>query len=643
MRKNVPFLGHVISKDGVSTNPEKVKAVSKWPVPVIKSELRSFLGLASYYRRFIQNFASIAAPLHQLLTAGNEKHFVWTEACDRAFLELKQRLVKAPVLSYPTFNMEYILDIDASDTGIGAVLSQVHDGQEKVIAYASRTLSKSERNYSTTKREILALVYYSQHLRHYLYGQKFVARTDHAALRWLTNFKEPTGQVARWLEKLAEFDFKVQARPGKRHGNADGLSRRPPEPDSELPVVSTVTNDDSFSWCSMRTTAELRSEQVADPTVDRVLVWRERRTEPPLQIELQGTGPAVRKLCSHWDALEVRDGVLYRRWEDEKGAVTRFLLVVAKSLVPEVLSALHYGPSAGHLGVTKTLGKVRERFYWLGQREDVEDWLQHCVKCSTSKAAKAGPRAPLVSCVPGYPLERVAIDILGPLPETENHNKYIMVVADYFTKWTESYTLPNQEARTVAQKLVDEFICRFGAPERIHTDQGRNFESALFKEMCALLGVEKTRTTPYHPIGDGMLERFNRSLAAMLSKYVNENHRTWDIHLPKVMMAYRSSAHESTKFPPFRLMFGRDVRLPADLMFGRTPNYADGYPEYVRELRERLEKAHELARAHIGAAQYRQKEYYDRRAGGEPYAVGDRVWLYTPVIKKGQTAKLHSP
>ena len=157
LHENVPFLGHVISKEGVSTDPA---AVSKWPVPITKSELRSFLGLASCYQRFIQIFASVAAPLHQLLTVGNKKHFVWTEACGRAFLELKQRLVRAPVLSYPRFNVEYIRDTDASDTGIGAVLSQVHDGQEKVIAYARQTLSKSERNYSTTKREMLALVYY---------------------------------------------------------------------------------------------------------------------------------------------------------------------------------------------------------------------------------------------------------------------------------------------------------------------------------------------------------------------------------------------------------------------------------------------------------------------------------------------------
>ena len=205
----------------------------------------------------------------------------------------------------------------------------------------------------------MALVNYSWHFRHYLYGRKFIARTDHDALRWLTNFKEPSGQIARWLERLAEFDLKVHARPGKRHGNADGLSRRPPDVDgvrSELPAVGTITKGDSSNWCRKWSPTELRHVQMKDPTVGPVLVWREQKSEPPTQNDLQA-GPSVRKLCSHWDSLKVQDGVLYRRWEDDNGASTRLLLVVPRALVPEVLSACHNSPTAGHLGVTKTVGK----------------------------------------------------------------------------------------------------------------------------------------------------------------------------------------------------------------------------------------------------------------------------------------------
>ena len=644
-RKVVPFLGHVISKEGVATDPSKVDAVAKWPVPLTKTELRSFLGLASYYRRFIKNFAAVASPLHHALTVGNEKTFVWTTACDRAFSELKKCLVDAPVLSYPRSDEEFILDTDASDFGIGAVLSQIQDGEEKVIAYASRTLSKSERNYSVTKREMLALVFYSQHFRHYLYGRRFIARTDHDALRWLTNFKEPSGQVARWLEKLAEFDFKVQSRPGKRHGNADGLSRRPGQA-AGVPEVSAVeiadTNSDG-AWCPTWTAVELRSLQLADPAIRHVLSWRESRSDPPPKEELQGLSRTVHNLCSHWEVLEIRNGVLYRRYENEDGTTSEPLLVVPRCLVNDVLTSLHDSPTSGHLGITKTLAKVRERFYWPGQRQDVEEWLMKCEKCATGKGAKKGNRAPLVSCPPGYPMERIAIDILGPLPESSKGNKYIMVVGDYLSKWTESYAIPNQEARTVAQKLVDEFICRFGTPETIHTDQGRNFESSLFQEVCNLLGIKKTRTSAYHPEGDGMVERFNRTLEAMLSKYVTKHQRDWDVHLPRVMMAYRSSVQESTGFTPYHLMFGREIRLPADVMFGSTPDQPKDTHEYVKELRKNLEEAHELAREHLKTAQKRQKRYHDARGTGNGFGIGDRVWLFNSATKKGESRKLQSP
>ena len=264
--------------------------------------------------------------------------------------------------------------------------------------------------------------------------------------------------------------------------------------------------------------------------------------------------------------------MLYRRWENESGKVSKPLLVVPRSLVNDVLTSLHDGPTAGHLGITKTLQKVRERFYWPGQRQDVEDWLRKCEKCATGKGATKGTRAPLVSCPPSYPMERVAIDILGALSESANHNKFIMVVGDYLSKWTESYAIPNQEAHTVSQKLVDEFICRYGVPKSIHADQGRNFESSLFHEVCRILRIQKTRTSAYHAEGDGMIEPFNRTLEAMLSKYVEKHQRDWDVHLPKVMIAYRSCVEESTGFTPCHLMFGREIRLPVDIMFGSPPD-----------------------------------------------------------------------
>ncbi|XP_046846581.1 uncharacterized protein LOC124440270 [Xenia sp. Carnegie-2017] len=341
---------------------------------------------------------------------------------------------------------------------------------------------------------MLALVFYTQQFRHYLYGLRFIARTDHDALRWLTNFKEPNGQVARWLEKLAEFDFKVQSRPGKRHGNADSLSRRP-NPSIEVHNVGNMeleirTNSEK-AWCPTWTSAELRSLQLAEPTICYVLSKKEIHVDPLRKEELKGLSRAVHNLCSHWDVLEIRDGVLYRHYENDDGTTTEPLLVVPRCLVNDVLRSLHDSPTSGHLGITKTLSKVRQRFYWPGQRQDVEEGLMKCKKCAVGKGATKENRAPLVICPPGYPLERIAIDILGPLPVSTNGNKYIMVVGDYLSKWTESYAIPNQEAYTVAEKLVNEFICRFGAPDTIHTDQGWDDESRHEMKMVPLVFKSK--------------------------------------------------------------------------------------------------------------------------------------------------------
>ncbi|GBN45947.1 Retrovirus-related Pol polyprotein from transposon 297 [Araneus ventricosus] len=224
-RKEVSYLGHIISADGVKTDPEKTKAVVDWPRPETVHDLRSFLGLCTYYRRFVRNFSAIARPLHKLTEA--RSNFNWTEECEKSFNNLKQALITSPVLTYPRTDKEFILDTDASNEGIGAVLSQKIGNEECVIAYFSKSLGKPERNYCVTRKELLAIVKSIEHFHHYLYGRKFLLRTDHASLRCLLNFREPEGQIARWIQRLQEYDFEIQHRKGTSHGNADALSRRP--------------------------------------------------------------------------------------------------------------------------------------------------------------------------------------------------------------------------------------------------------------------------------------------------------------------------------------------------------------------------------------------------------------------------------
>jgi RNase H-like domain found in reverse transcriptase/Reverse transcriptase (RNA-dependent DNA polymerase)/Zinc knuckle len=240
-QKSVSFLGHTISEFGIGTDSKKTKAVSEWPVPTCLRGVRSFVGLASYYRRFIKDFAKVAAPLNEI--ARKNARFLWTVEAQNSFDCLKSAMTSTPILAMPTDHDDFILDTDASDFAIGAVLSQKQNGEERVIAYASRSLDKREKNYCVTRRELLAVVYFLKYFKQYLLGRDFKIRTDHAALTWLKRTPDPIGQQARWLEQMEEFDFVIEHRPGVRHGNADGLSRRPcPKEECACNVETRIEN-----------------------------------------------------------------------------------------------------------------------------------------------------------------------------------------------------------------------------------------------------------------------------------------------------------------------------------------------------------------------------------------------------------------
>ena len=371
--------------------------------------------------------------------------------------------------------------------------------------------------------------------------------------------------------------------------------------------------------------------------------WKEKSADRPPEAVVAGQGKTVRSLWAQWDRVELVDGLLYRRWEEESAACPiRKQLILPQSFVPEVLRTLHSGVGGSHLGIRKTVQKIRQRFYWPQLRRDVEDWCHRCEVCARSKMPNRTVRGPLSPSQVGFPMERVALDIFGPLPQSRSGNKYVLIITDYFTRWVEALPLPNQEALTIAKALVDNWVCRFGAPISIHSDQGRNFESSIFTELCHLLGIHKTRTTPYHPQSDGLVERFNRTLRMLLTAQMAQvPEDTWDDHIPLLMLAYRSSVQESTQFTPAQLMFGREVQLPVDLVFGGGPAPGVSHSEYIGQLHSRLDEAYDIVRRNMQSVQKHEKQLYDRKVTGGRYSVGDQVWLYTPAIPRGRSAKFH--
>ena len=659
-RREVKYLGHMVSEQGISPDPGKVEAVKSWPRPTTPTEVKSFVGLCSYYRQFVPSFADVAQPLYQCAITP----FQWTPEAEDAFQKLKVAMTEPPVLVYPEPHGLFILDADASNTGVGAVLSQqLPDNQEKVVAYYSRVLSASERRYCVTRRELLAVVKAVKHFHVYLYGRNFLLRTDHAALRWLLNFRQPEGQVARWIERLQQYDFTVEHRPGAKHQNADALSRRPCLQDAcrhcdrleslEQSSSSTdvlVANAPQVAAISLghesRSPEDIRAEQLQDEDIQPVIKWMEENCEKPTWEVIAPHSQTTKVYCAQWQSLKLSNGVLYRMWETPSGDATILQLVLPKSLRHKVLQQLHNTKTSGHLGVAKTLGRIRERFYWVKCRQDEQDWCRTCDVCAQKRGPQKKIIAPLKTINVGSPMERIAIDVLGPLPTTEASNKYILIVADYFTKWVEAFPLPNQEAKTVADKLVNEVICRFGIPLIIHSDQGRNFESALFAELCLLLDIQKTRTTPYHPQSDGMVERFNRTLEMQLSKFADYNQKDWDVHIPMLLMAYRSAVHDTSGCTPAKLMLGRDLRLPIDLIYGRPEEEpAQTVTDYAISMQEKVEHVHNFAREHIRMMSDKMKQRHDLNVANEGHHLqqGDAVWFHNPQRKKGLTPKLQRP
>ena len=737
------FLGHTVSADGTTCEKGKVEAVQSWPEPNSVKEVRSFLGTCSYYRKYIPQFADIAAPLTNL-TRKSAK-FVWTLACQEAFDKLKETLTSAPILSYPAKEGLFILDTDASNTAIGAVLSQMQEGEERVLSYASAILPKARQNYCTTYRELYAVVKFVKYFSHYLWGRHFLVRTDHGSLRWLQNFKNPEGIVARWLATLGTYDFDIEHRRGTLHGNADGLSRIPrrrcmreeceecipilrvcsvckakeeavttpdsrdrPEPEqgdreatktplrapdastdqgpteSEGPgpsqecLVAALTpgsptkekvqeevgikpnkgrteldgvgedwdsgepiegdRDDEVElklftpgWLDNWTNSDLVQAQQQDPLTEQVIAKLKEGVKPTSE-ETALYSSSIRTLFRRWDDLELREELLYLKVLDPVTNTNSPRLVAPQGVRERILRMLHDERPAGHLGREKTLARIKQHVYWPGMAEDVATWVRRCDLCARRKPGPGRGKCPMGHKNVGRPFERIAIDIMGPLTQSHDGHLYIMVAECYFSKWAEAYALVNHTAQSVGDKLLENWICRLGVPATIHTDQGKEFESHLFQHLSQELGSLKTRTLPYHPQGDGMVERQNRTIQAMLSCYVNDCHDDWSDHLPFVMMAYRSSPHESTGCSPNRVVFGREVNLPLTVQLGEQ-HYCSGAScpiEYVSWVQKTLEKVFAFVRTKSKASTAKQKANHDKKCKIREYQPGMLVWRWYP-------------
>ena len=675
-QNSVKFLGHEVSQNGIHTDKDKIKDVLDWPVPRTVKQVRSFVGLAAYYKRFIASFGEICKPLYQLCE--KNRKFVWTDECQKAFDTLKEKLTTAPILSYPLEGYEFVLDTDASQFTVGAILSQEQNGEERVIAYMSKTMNKHELQYCTTRKELLAVVTALKHFHHYLLGQKVKLRTDNAAVSWMRNLKNPSGQVARWLQHIETYDITVSHRPGRCHGNSDALSRIPckvclrqeknenkdsnghnPEwhnenENSEMHDLTNLSRAVTRGQQKNEATAQLkhsqfllegwepstiRQHQLSDPVISHIIVGVESQARPEWS-GISETSSFTKTLWRQWDRLSIIGGMLYRKWVSDELQETKFQLIVPEILQVDILKNYHDIPSAGHLGSEKMLSRIQEHFYWPAMKDRIESYCNQCDVCQSRKSSRL-TRAPLGQDPVSEPMEKVSIDVLGPLPLSHRSNRFILVISDCFTKWTEAVALPDQEASTVAAAFVNTFVSRFGAPLLLLSDGGSNFESKLFKEMCSILQIEKVKTSVMRPQANGVTERFNRTLATMLTMNCIKDQKDWDLYLPQVMMAYRASVHASTGLTPNKMVLGREILLPMAAIVGQPMVEKDKtVDEYLQNLKDKLQQVHELARKNLKKNATYSKKHYDLKSAKRVLQPGQAVWLYEPSKKPGICAKL---
>lgn len=634
--KSIKVLGHVVSKDGIQPDPEKIAAVLQFPRPSNQKTLRSFLGLASYFRRFIRNFATLAAPLNKLLATGAP--FSWSNDCESAFEILKERLTSGPVLRHFDERAPTILHTDASAQGIGAVLLQRDStSKEQVVAYASRTLSTAERNYTITEQECLAIVWSIQKFRPYLYGRHFTIITDHHALCWLSSMKNMSGRLARWILRLQEYDFTVTYKSGKCHHDADALSRCPLSLSRDNTSTASRSNDSDTQLASqhvslasldpmqLSSNSDLRSLQLADSYCRSFIDRLRGVTKPPNS-----------RLRRQLRQFRLQDGVLKRYIYHPTG--NKWVPVLPRCLRLRVLEAFHDDIAAGHLGFHKTYDRIKTRCFWPGLSTTVAKYVGSCALCQHRKRSTSPPAGFLqpLPC-PTTPFEFVGIDLYGPLPLTPSGHRWIVTAVDHQTRYAETSPLHSATATEIANFFLNSIVLRHGAPRVLLSDRGKAFLSKVLDEVLQACNTVHKTTSTYHPQTNGLTERFHRTLSDMISMYLHPDHKNWDNILPFVTFAYNTAVQRSTGYSPFFLVYGRSASSVFDTAFFFAP--APSSTSLPEEFAARVTQCREIARKNTEATQKERKHRCDKKRRDVAFNAGDKVLLWTPVRASGLCEK----
>ena len=613
-KTSMPFLGHVVSTEGISVDPEKISSIVSWPTPRSVKDIQRFLGLANYYRRFCKGFARLAAPLTSLLR--KDTPFSWTDTTQTSFDNLKNILTTTPVLLTPDPDKPFRLETDSSGFAVGAVLLQEHHGRWHPVAFFSRKMNSAECSYPVQEQELLALVCALKKWRHYLFGHPVQAFTDHESLTHWQRYRNITGRKARWVALLDEFPVEIIYRPGKSNIVADTLSRRPDYQLHELSAVSVQ------SWKTKIPPLYAKDELFA------ALIHHFRNPELP-------PAPEVASMVKRYSYDNSSKLLYYTKSNPHRLCVPR-----VPELLQSILYELHALPTSGHVGCDKLYLQARQRFYWPKMQRSIQKFTNSCDSCQRNKTSNRPTKGPLHPLdIPVAPWSSVSFDFIVKLPPSSGFDA-IFVVVDRFTKM--AHFIPTHvtaDAVDTAHLYFQHVFRLHGLPKNFVSDRDPKFTSGFWRELFKILRTRLSFSSTAHPESDGQTERVNGILVVMLRHFIDANLSDWSTYLPYLEFAYNSSIQKSTGFSPFFLNYGYDPATPIAFTHDEEPEVKlQSVVDFVQSMQTLWSQASDA----IHEAQTSQSYYANRQRDlTRSFEVGDMVLLSTKDLRVHFHAKDH--
>lgn len=681
---SVTFLGHKCTENGILPDPEKYETIKNYPVPKNSDEARRFVAFANYYRKFIEHFATITKPINDLTR--KKTPFVWTEECQKNFELLKNRLMNPPILKYPNFNAPFIITTDASGTGCAAVLSQKYGDLDLPVSYFSKNFTQGERNKAPIEQELLAIYYAIMHFRPYIYGTQFTVKSDHKPLVYLFTLKNPSSRLTRIRLELEEYMFEIIHIPGKENVVADALSRIDIEQLKQMhlevkkiaaitraqakansAIKESLTSEDQPNLNRPRITESISNAEISYMHMIEFdfydnFCYITRRNKIKLQIDLNSylcnqklnLTKLLKNIENFLNENKITELAIYKNDQIFKyydftvlkkiveETFEKVYLILAQPITivqdPEekqkLIKLYHNDPIlGGHCGRKRLFAKLFSRYRWKGMSNDIIKYVSTCKQCQLNKAGFKNKPHTIITPTPEAPFDVILLDLVGPFTISDSRNKYAITLQCNLTKYVVIIPIPDKEALTVAQALINDFFLIYGPIKHIRTDNGSEFINEIFRNLNQLLEINHQISTPYHPQTIAPLERNHKVLNSYLKMYINNSQSDWDVFAKYYALHWNiSPISQLNNYSPFELVFNRKPNFPNILFKSVEPVYNS--EDFVKTTKYRFQHSNTQAKAWLEQVKIKQKEDLDSKAKSIDFQIGDTVKINRPSRKK---------